>query len=262
MKKCTNCKIEKSLSEFGNKKSSKDGLYHWCRECVKVNNSERRKLKEHGTKWKVSLYNKGLKFCNKCSTVKEFKEFNKNGETITGLYAYCRECKHNIDSDYRKELKDNGVYKDRKKEEYIKHYKRYREYGLMYNREKRDYKSEYQTTLALRERKPLNKLKNVLRNRILVAMKYRGYRKNHKTEKILGGKWEIVKEHIESQFTNGMSWNNHGEWHIDHIIPLESATNDIELLKLNHYTNLQPLWATTREIGGIIYEGNLNKGTN
>jgi hypothetical protein len=40
-----------------------------------------------------------------------------------------------------------------------------------------------------------------------------------------------------------MSWDNHGEWHIDHIIPLSSAKNESDLYKLFHYTNLQPLWA-------------------
>jgi hypothetical protein len=40
-----------------------------------------------------------------------------------------------------------------------------------------------------------------------------------------------------------MSWSNHGKWHIDHIIPLSSAKSKEELVKLCHYTNLQPLWA-------------------
>jgi hypothetical protein len=41
-----------------------------------------------------------------------------------------------------------------------------------------------------------------------------------------------------------MNWDNHGEWHIDHKIPLSTAKNEEELYKLNHYTNLQPLWST------------------
>jgi hypothetical protein len=48
-----------------------------------------------------------------------------------------------------------------------------------------------------------------------------------------------------------MTWENHGVhgWHIDHIIPLSSAKDDIELLKkLCHYTNLQPLWAEENRI--------------
>ena len=48
-----------------------------------------------------------------------------------------------------------------------------------------------------------------------------------------------------------MNWDNHGEWHYDHIIPLASADNYDDLVRLNHYTNLQPLWA----------EDNLKKGS-
>ena len=57
-------------------------------------------------------------------------------------------------------------------------------------------------------------------------------------------------KHIESQFEPWMTWDNHGEWHIDHIIPLASATTKEEIKKLCHYTNLQPLLA----------EENLSKG--
>ena len=61
--------------------------------------------------------------------------------------------------------------------------------------------------------------------------------------KLLGCSYEEVREHLSKQFTEGMSWDNYGEWHIDHIIPLASATTEEEVLKLYHYTNLQPLWA-------------------
>ena len=74
-------------------------------------------------------------------------------------------------------------------------------------------------------------------------MKNKGWRKNGRTEQLVGADCETVKKHIESLFKNGMTWENHGKWHIDHIIPLASAKTEEEVIRLFHYTNLQPLWA-------------------
>jgi hypothetical protein len=69
--------------------------------------------------------------------------------------------------------------------------------------------------------------------------------KNKTYNDIIGCSPEFLKEYLENQFAEGMSWDNHGQysWHIDHIIPLSSAKTDEEIYKLCHYTNLQPLWA-------------------
>jgi hypothetical protein len=90
---------------------------------------------------------------------------------------------------------------------------------------------------------PLFRLSNTLRSRTYLAFKHKGYSKSSKTREMLGAEFELVKSHIEKQFSNGMSWDNYPDWHIDHIIPLASASTEEELIKLCHYTNLQPLWA-------------------
>lgn len=69
----------------------------------------------------------------------------------------------------------------------------------------------------------------------------------------------FLKSSYEQLFTEGMSWENYGEWHIDHIKPVASFNKDTPMNIVNALSNLQPLWATTREINGVIYEGNLNK---
>jgi len=56
-----------------------------------------------------------------------------------------------------------------------------------------------------------------------------------------------------------MNWNNYGEWHIDHIKPVISFDKNTPPSVVNALENIRPLWATTREINGIIYEGNLNR---
>jgi hypothetical protein len=60
----------------------------------------------------------------------------------------------------------------------------------------------------------------------------------------LGCTIKYLKIHIASKFLEGMSWNNHGEWHIDHVVPLSKfdLTNREQFLKACHFTNLQPLW--------------------
>jgi hypothetical protein len=70
-----------------------------------------------------------------------------------------------------------------------------------------------------------------------------------KTYKILGCSYCELKIYLESKFEPWMNWDNYGKyngelnygWDIDHIVPLSSAKTEEEIIKLNHYTNLQPL---------------------
>jgi hypothetical protein len=99
---------------------------------------------------------------------------------------------------------------------------------------------------ARRERRKVDLLyatKERLRTRICNFMKKRGVTKDKTTETMLGCSYDKFVKHLEGQFKDGMFWENRGEWHIDHIIPLNSAKTDEEIVRLCHYTNLQPLWA-------------------
>ena len=84
-----------------------------------------------------------------------------------------------------------------------------------------------------------------MRARMRTIFKTKNITKNNKTIIIVGCTPLELREHLEKQFTNNMSWENHGihGWHIDHIIPLSSGKTEDEILELFHYTNLQPLWA-------------------
>lgn len=81
------------------------------------------------------------------------------------------------------------------------------------------------------------------RQLIYVSLKNKGYKKGSKSEHILGCEWDFFREYIERQFKDGMSWDNYGKWHLDHIYPISKATSYEMALELNHYTNFQPLWA-------------------
>jgi hypothetical protein len=85
-------------------------------------------------------------------------------------------------------------------------------------------------------------VKHYLRSVVSGAFKRIGQHKPTDTLKLLGCTWLEAKVHIEKLFVEGMSWNNHGEWHIDHIRPVSSfSLNELHLM--NNINNLQPLWA-------------------
>ena len=72
----------------------------------------------------------------------------------------------------------------------------------------------------------------------------------------LGCTIEEFKAHIEEQFKEDMTWENYGEWHIDHITPLKYGTPSIEeVVERLHYTNTQPLWATDNMSKGNRFVG-------
>ena len=93
-------------------------------------------------------------------------------------------------------------------------------------------------------------------NLIRKSLKRKNFSKNSKSEEILGCTIEEFKRHIELQWESWMNWDNYGNpkdgifeinktWDIDHIIPTNDATNETELINLNHYTNLRPLCSYT-----------------
>ena len=89
---------------------------------------------------------------------------------------------------------------------------------------------------------PLGHLIAAVRSRIHSALKQQ---KNKHSIEYLGCSWEFYKKYMEERFEEGMTWENHGEWHIDHIVPIKYGedTTIEEIGKRFHYTNTQPLWA-------------------
>jgi hypothetical protein len=93
--------------------------------------------------------------------------------------------------------------------------------------------------------KPHFKLRRILSKRLYYCLKNIN-KKKPPTMELLGCSIEELKVYIEKQFKNGMTWENYGQWHIDHIKPCASfdLTNDAQVKICFHYTNLQPLWAS------------------
>ena len=103
---------------------------------------------------------------------------------------------------------------------------------------------------------PQGHLTSIVRNRVKDALKNN---KKIKSIEYLGCNIETFKAHIEAQFKEGMTWENHGEWHIDHKIPLKYKHNGEtpsleEVVKRLDYTNTQPMWASENMVKGNRYK--------
>jgi hypothetical protein len=115
-----------------------------------------------------------------------------------------------------------------------------------------DSKKEYMRKYV-KERKendPVFAMSLRLRGRMSIFFRKKGFAKPDSTYKLIGCSYVELVEHLESKFTEGMSWDNRSEWHIDHIIPLASAKTIEEVSPLFHYSNLQPLWALDNRLKG------------
>jgi len=112
-----------------------------------------------------------------------------------------------------------------------------KKYGIEHREESRIYESNrYHSD-------PLYRMSKALRNRLRQALKSKSWHTDSHFREYIGCELPVLITHIQKQFVEGMSWDNHGKWHLDHIIPLNSAKSVKELIKLCHYTNIQPLWA-------------------
>jgi predicted transcriptional regulator len=105
-----------------------------------------------------------------------------------------------------------------------------------------------------------SKLRHVMRSSISRRMKQRGSSKNRKSViDILGYTFEQLKTHLESRFEPGMTWENYGQWEIDHIIPDSwfnySSTDDEDFKKSWALGNLQPMWAASNRKKSNKYSG-------
>ena len=222
-KKCRVCEKIKKIDDFHKKKSSKDGHRNECKECVK--NIQKKYKEAPGFKEKRVEYDKKRYDENREDILERKKEYHiENRDSILK---------------YKKEYRTKPENKERQDE-----------YGKMYRTVHKDKFYKYRNE---------NPHIIVWRSLLYSTLNRLGTKKQGHTIDELGYSAVELKEHIEQQFTPGMTWENHGEWHIDHIKGVINFDSDTNVNIVCALDNLQPLWATTREINGVVYEGNLNK---
>lgn len=201
------------------------------------------------------------KFCSKKCCDKEKKkaweernpDFKKSEAYRARINRYLRK-KYRNDAEWRQKVLDREkarVKEYRKNPDWVEkrkvQKKRWRE-------KSKDYYNNYQKE---RSKNDLDfKMRNNLRSRIRAALKYQSASKDLGTAKLVGCTMLELRSHLERQFKDGMSWDNHGDWHIDHIKPCVAfdLTDPEQQRECFHYTNLQPLWASENQSKGATYE--------
>jgi hypothetical protein len=152
-----------------------------------------------------------MKQCSKCNEQKSFENFYKDRKAKDGYQSQCKQCRGKGINEYYKNNPDKRYYS---KESSLKKY----------------YKHKVHSNVARLVRRGLVE-----------------HTKSKPTFELLGYSVEQLKQHLESQFTKGMTWDNYGEWHIDHITPRAKlkyeTTDDENFKKCWSLDNLQPLWA-------------------
>jgi hypothetical protein len=199
-----------------------------------------------------------MKICIKCKEEKELILFQNRKKNTDGKNNTCKFCEAKTSKEYRLNnllyLREARVrYKEKNKDKITQGNKKYKAKNKdkISKTNKIYYEANKLKCLIIsnnykkRRRKidPLFKLTETISKSISSSIRRRGYTKKSRSFKILGCSYEEFKLHLETQFTSDMNWENQGKWHLDHIYPVSLAKDEEELIKLNHYTNFQPLWA-------------------
>lgn len=215
-KQCKTCGIEKSLGEFSAHRTNKDGYNNKCKICVNEYGKNHRTLNHEKELERAKNY-----YENNKDKKKEYE--NNNKEKINERQKEYRNSNKIIIAEKQKKWYNDNI-------------------DLVRQRNYNYYKMKMATD-------PIFKLKKQLKGLIRDSLRSQGLKKSDRTINVLGCSIEELKQHLESKFEPWMNWDNKGlyngelnyGWDIDHITPTSSGSSYEEIVKLNHYTNLQPL---------------------
>lgn len=202
-----------------------------------------------------------MKTCNTCRCEKPESEF----PPAIRRSGRCKACLAEFNHGYYLRNKEKIAANSR---EYIRnHPEMYRKAALGYYYRNKDKCREWNRRWIKRNLKYLSEKMNLkyrtdiqhalrmrFRSRIHSALKRRNasLKKLKPTMELIGCDRETMFRHIESLFKDGMSWENRGKWHIDHVVPLAKfdLTIESERLLAFNYKNTQPLWASENHAKG------------
>jgi hypothetical protein len=219
-----------------------------CCDCKKELNIDEFPLIKNRYKYRVSLR------CKLCFNIerneRNKKSYEKNKESRKERQREYYKNNKEKAIEYRKNMDKNKI-KEQQKNKYEKNKEKYLTKAKIYYIKNKEYilnkKAEYQKHKISTD--PLFKLRKNISSLIKQKLIKNNYTKKSKTYEILGCTYDEFKQHIESLWQPWMNWGNYGlyngdlnyGWDIDHIIPTSCGKSEEEIIKLNHYTNLQPL---------------------
>jgi len=233
---CTKCGNEKLLDEFSLDKRRPNGKGSWCKECCNIPSKKYRQKHKKERKEYYLVH----------------KEENKEKEATRQKKWY---------NEHKEEIKIKGKkYRNKHKDEMKKQKKKYREdHKEQIAIKVKKYQQEHKEELRKLRNKHLKKRRKTdLRFKIIsnlrgcVRQTIKDSTKTLSTMFLIGCEIDYLLFHLQSQFKEGMSWDNYGrgdnglkEWHIDHRRPCASfdLSKPAEQQKCFNYKNLQPLWA-------------------
>ena len=197
-----------------------------------------------------------IKHCPTCDSWKDLSEYNKQSSSWDKLARMCRKCYCEYKTNKRKndeKYKQSDILYKQKYEQSG----RRKEVSKIRYEEKKD--EILKKCIAYNKKKyntdPYFKVVCCMRSRISKLLKQKNADKYNKFYNYLGCSKQDFILYFQAKFKEVMTWENHGEWHIDHIKPCSSFNllNEEEQKKCFHYTNLQPLWASENLSKGSKY---------
>ena len=226
------------------------GIALKCLETSDEKVIKKQKIKEYKKKYyilntgKIKQYSKEWYLKNKEIQKKKSKErYLKNKEIVSKKRRewYLKNEERSKQSSKEWYLKNKEKRGKKSKEWVIKNKEKHKQLMKKWFSENKEYIRK--KNKEKRETDPIFRMVSNIRRRILLALK--GKNKSDNTMKLLGADVEKVWKHLESTFKPGMTKENHGEWHVDHIRPCASfdLSKPEEQAKCFHYKNLQALWA-------------------
>lgn len=202
------------------------------------------------------------KQCTACKEIKPFKDFYKSKLGKYGLLSQCKICRGERIKKWRQNNPQRiEFYQAKSREnppdrsEYFKEYaknnpeKQKARSSRAYERYKKD---KPDILKGIRKRSDLKRIANPVfkLSKIFSCAIYQSLKRKkdgYRWENLVNYTLQDLIPHLEKQFKPGMSWDNQGKWHIDHIIPKSlfkfESYNDREFRQCWALCNLQPLWA-------------------